>query len=252
MNGKALAAGAAMHAEDPKLAGFSEEGLAAAKHGPGDGIPPTPAHSAVWDIDAWIGITLHRAPIIDRHLSRIALGRYCEHGICAAALERRRAQYWKPGEMSQFPEPVEFPPDRSTLPVALRSFGGEWPDPLSSCPGYGPLTGEPIGLQFDDRFIPKLTAFTVTRNGMRVETCGIDSTSYTNANKFDEDWGRNCLEDDALIVLVPRVALEPGATYTVAVTVQGRSDPFPNLPNSPWAAFAGQTRTYTWSFSVGD
>jgi hypothetical protein len=253
MNRKALAVGAAMHTEDPELPGFSQEGLVAGQHPPGAVIPPSLPTSAVSNIDTWIAIPLHRTAILDPNLMRIALGRYCENGVCAAALSGDVQQSWKASELEQFPNPVEFPPDGTTLPHAFRMFGGEWPNPLSSCPGYGPLTGEPISLQFDNRFIPKLTAFTVTRNGTAVETCGIDSTSYTNANKFDEDWGRNCLTGDALIVLVPRVPLEPGASYTVAVTVQGRSHPYPNWPNSSgtWAAFAGQTRTYTWSFSVG-
>ncbi len=231
-----------MHTEDPKLPGFSSEGLAAAQHGAGDVSPPWLPESDASYIDAWMGGPLHRSAIIGRRLSRIALGRYCERGVCAAALS---GSAWKPIEMSQFPEPVEFPSDGSTLPVALRSFGGEWPNPLSSCPGYGPLTGEPISLVFDNQFSPKLTAFTVTRDGTPVETCGIDSTNYMNPNKFIEDWGRNCLS--IMIVLVPRVQLEPGASYSVAVTVQGRSGP---NSNGPWSAFASQTRTYTWSFSV--
>jgi len=41
---------------------------------------------------------------------------------------------------------VEFPPDGSTLAIAARN-NSEWPNPLTSCPGYVRPVGLPISLQ---------------------------------------------------------------------------------------------------------
>ncbi len=248
VNRKALAVGGAMHTEDPKLPGFSPEGLAAAQHGVGDVSPPgalAPKSDASY-IDAWVNAPLHRTPIIDRHLVRIALGRYCQHGVCAAALSCDFGPSWTASDVKDFPEPVEFPPDGATLPAALGTFFGEWPNPLSGCPGYGLPTGEPITLQFDSRFSPKLTGFTVTRNGIQVETCGIDSASYVNESESVQNIGRANMWDS--ILLIPREPLTPGAVYTVTVAVEGGP---PINPGMPLWRFVGQTRTYSWSFSVG-
>jgi hypothetical protein len=145
--------------------------------------------------------------------------------------------------LDHFPDPVEFPPAGTSLPPQLVIMGGEWPDPLSSCPGYVSPAGEAITLQFDSRFIPKLLAFSLMHDGNAVETCGYDSTSYVNADPFVQDWGRKAMTGNAEIVLVPRAPLAPGATYTVAINVEGQS-------NGPSSTFAGQTKRYTWSFSV--
>jgi len=246
INRRVLPIGAAMHTEDPKLLGFSQEGLAAAQHGVGDVSPPGPPESDALYIDGWVNAPFHRTPIIDRHLARIALGRYCEHGACAAALSCDFGPSWTASDINDFPEPVEFPPDGATLPAALREFFGEWPNPLSSCPGYGPPTGEPITLQFDSRFSPNLTGFAVAQNGTQVETCGIDSTNYVNESEFEQNRGRGALWDS--ILLIPRAPLTPGATYSVTVAVEG--GPPINLGMPLWR-FVHQTRTYTWSFSVG-
>ncbi|MGH7778725.1 MAG: FHA domain-containing protein [Candidatus Binataceae bacterium] len=254
MNRNALQVGAAMHTEDPKLPGYSREGLTAAQHAGGDVIPPGPQMSGAQEIDAWIGIPFHRASILNRYLLHVGLGNYCERGICAAVLGCEFQQFWSASEEKEFPQPVEFPSDGSTLPKELRTIGGEWPDPLSGCPGYSSPAGQAISLQFDNRFIPKLATFSIARDGVAsIETCGFDSTTYLNPDQFVQDWGRKVMTDDAEVVLVPRASLVPGATYSVTITVEGRHRPYPSWPtaNGPWSTFAGQSKTYTWSFSVG-
>ena len=255
-----LKVGAPMHNEDPNLPGFTPQGLAAATKYASDVIPPAPAKSTGEDIDAWVGIPFHRTIILERTASRVGFARYCapavgdsgDYIVCAAIFDvgPSAPQTMTPEHgkyLGDFPDPVEFPPDGARLPPQLAAMGGEWPDPLSSCPGYVPPAGQAISLQFDSRFVPKLLAFSVTQDGKTIETCGFDSTTYVNPDRFVQDWGRKVMTDSAEIVLVPRASLVPGATYRVAISVEGRRHPFGPSWSSP---FAGRRKRYVWSFSV--
>ena len=90
--------------------------------------------------------------------------------------------------------PIEFPPDGVT--VAIRSFENEWPNPLTSCPGYDPPSGLAITLQLGDWIATHLSQYSLARvnaDGTRaaVEACGIDSTGYSNHDANAQDLGRN-------------------------------------------------------------
>jgi uncharacterized protein YkwD len=238
--------GAEMHTEDPRSPNFTPEGLQAAKASDMDVwfMPPRPAGaieppglsdsdewsaqrapgSPAWSIDGWMSIPFHRMPILNPRLTSAGFGLYCESGACAAGLNLLNdAQR----ELTADAEsgPIEFPPDGAT--VAIRSFGNEWPDPRTNCPGYEPPSGLAITLQLGTWMDSHLGEYSVARehaDGSRtaVEACGFDSTSYSNPDRYSQELGRNVLKSYGTVVVIPRAPLEKGAKYAVSMSANGR------------------------------
>jgi len=182
------------------------------------------------------------------------LGAYCDPGQCAIVIAYRFAleksvrialydgpasdRLWNPGlglipmETGRLRTPVEFPPDGAT--VNLQSFAGEdFPDPLSSCPGYKTPTGTPISIQLGqgygtDDSLEVSSAF-VTRDGAEIETCLITSASYMGRDSSQTQAGKTGLATVGAAVILPREPLAPGQ-YKVALKEDGK--------------------LYDWSFTV--
>jgi hypothetical protein len=237
------------HYEDPSNPWYTPEGEKAALEGDHYGPGRGPLMSATSVIDGLVHGPFHRLGLVYRDLKAGAYAHYCESGVCAEVLvlESRLKDDPGPTWFGKFPDPLMFPSDGMTLPAKYRKLdSGEWPEPLS-CAGYKRPAGSPITLQFDARFVPKLLSFTLSCNGRAAQVCGYDSTDYANTDEGTQAWGRGVLKSYGGAVLIPRDPLKPGATCTVSVTAQAQRNPF-NWP-SP-SSFAGQIRTYTWSFSV--
>lgn len=219
-----------MHTEKPGAPGYSSGGLEAASasdvaqwagHG-------TVGFTPVEAIDGWMAIPFHRLPILSPRLKRAGYGQYCAHGICFAALNvLTDAERPQPIPIV-FKDPIQFPADGST--ISITSAGGEWPDPLSSCPGYTMPTGAPITLQLGSWYQPKMSAFSIKRDGVEVAACGFDANSYANPDSSVEQTGRGVLRDYGAVVVMPREPLVAGSTYSVSITADDRP--------------------YTWSFKV--
>ena len=131
--------GAEMHTEDPASANFTPEGLEAAKSSDMDvwsmrGVSNDGWGSPEWSIDGWMALPFHRMPILNPRLTTAGFGLYCESEACAAGLNLLKGSQGKMPAGAESSLPIEFPPDGGT--VALRSFENEWPNPLTSCPGY--------------------------------------------------------------------------------------------------------------------
>ena len=239
------------HHEEPSNPWYTPEGAKAAPNGNEYGPGPGPPKSPTYDIDGWMDGPFHRLGLIERDLTAAGYGHHCESGVCGEVLvlDSRSQAETDPTWFGEFPQPVMFPSNGATLPGGSSALiYGEWPEPLS-CPGYMRPAGYPITLQFDQRFVPKLVSFTLSCNGVPVSVCGYDSTGYINGDPATQAWGRDGLKGQGAIVLIPKKPLEPGATYTVSVAVQGQSNPWGWGSESP---LAGQMRRYEWSFSVGN
>ncbi len=222
--------GAEMHTEQAGAPGYSAAGLEAASASDvaqwaGHGAASFSAEQA---IDGWIAIPFHRLPILSPRLKRAGYGQYCSEGRCAAALNvLTGAERMRPIP-NLFKDPIQFPADGST--IALKTAGGEWPDPLSSCPGYALPTGPPITLQLGSWYQPKMSAFSIKRDGTEVAACGFDANSYANPDFAVQQTGRGVLRDYGAVVVIPREPLIAGSTYSVSITADGKP--------------------YTWSFKV--
>lgn len=218
------------HEEDPGNPWHTPEGAAAAASS--NLMASYDVNASDWEaINSWMQAPFHTVGILDPELLRTGFGSYREAGSgfqMAAALDVLRGLGGVPGEV-QFP--IFWPADGMT--TLLTSHLGEYPDPLTSCPGYTLPAGLPVILQLGDGGVtPNVTTHTFSQGSTPLEHCVFDETNYTNPDSGWQELGRGILDARDAIVLVPRQPLTPGAGYTVSITVNGQ--------------------TYTWTFSVGD
>jgi uncharacterized protein YkwD len=224
--------GAEMHTEDPGNPNFTPEGLDAAKSSDMDvwsmrGVSNDAGGwgSPAWSIDGWMSLPFHRMPILNPRLTSAGFGLDCESEACAAGLNLLKGSEGKMPARAAAALPIEFPPDGGS--VAIRSFENEWPNPLTSCPGYEAPSGLAITLQLGNWMDTHLGEYSVARvnpDGSRaaVEACGIDSTSYSNPDAYSQDLGRNVLKSYGTVVLIPRAPLGKGTKYAVSMTANGK------------------------------
>ncbi len=224
--------GAEMHTEDPAKPDFTPEGIEAAKSSDMDvwsmrGVSSADGGwgSPEWSIDGWMALPFHRMPILNPRLTSAGFGLYCESEACAAGLNLLKGSQGKMPAAAAASMPIEFPPDGGS--VAIRSFENEWPNPLTSCPGYAPPSGLAITLQLGDWMDTHLGEYSVAQvnaDGSRttIEACGIDSTSYSNPDAYSQELGRNVLKSYGTVVLIPRAPLDKGAKYAVHLSADGK------------------------------
>jgi len=217
-----IRSGAEMHTEKAGLPGYSEAGLKAASASDiaqwaGHGDVNFSPESA---IDGWMSIPFHRLPILSPRLKRAGFGQYCDDGKCAAALNVLTDSEPLHPVPTLLKYPIEFPPDGST--TRLKEAGSEWPDPLTSCPGYALPTGAPITLQLGAWYQPALSAYSLKRDGAEIEACGFDANSYANPDPGAQRTGSEALRDYGAVAIIPREPLAAGASYAVSMTVDGK------------------------------
>jgi len=117
---------------------------------------------------------------------------------------------------------VEFPSERAAAQAASYS-GEDIPDPLTSCPGYSAPTGAPIFLQLgapnEGESAVKVSEHSLSEDGVAMESCAIDATTYSNRDGSHQDQGRRRLGALGAAILLPRKPLKPGHSYSVSITV---------------------------------
>lgn len=225
---KGVNLGARMHTEDRTNRWYTEDGSAAAQASDVDEIwDPREKPKSSWALDNWIQVPFHRMPILNPRLHRVGYGAYCEGDVCVAALNVNGGTDPMPAMGQPFAVPVQYPPNGSAM--RAWTLDAEWPDPLTSCPGYGPQPGLPITLELGPRITPSVSAFSLTLNRTPVEACEFDANTYRNPDPHIQNLGRSLLSDFGGVVLIPRAPLIPG-TYFVSITTADR--------------------TYGWSFTI--
>ncbi|MGH7984933.1 MAG: CAP domain-containing protein [Candidatus Binataceae bacterium] len=212
------------HTENPSAPYYTAEGLKAAENSDlaeqnGEQI------SGEQSVDDWVRGPFHRLAILTPGLRQVGLGSYTQSGHEAIGLYLQSS----PDAPHWFREPVEFPPPDSIVPLAIYQ-AGEWPNPLTSCPGYVPPTGLPVTLQLGAWMPIQVTDHSFSQDGEALEHCVFDATSYTNADAATQNWARIGLKGNSAIVLIPRLPLTSGERYSVSITANGR--------------------VYAWSFAV--
>jgi hypothetical protein len=174
------------------------------------------------------------------------LGAYCDPGLCAIVITYRFAleksvrialydgpasdRLWNttlgliPMETGRLRAPVEFPPNGATVNLQ-SSTGGDYPDPLASCPGYKAPIGAPISIQLGQGYGPdgslEVSSDLVSRDGVEIETCLITAASYIGRNAEQTERGKARLVFAGAAVIVPRQPLTPG-NYRVALKEDGK------------------------------
>src|SRR6185295_14253810 len=124
--------------------------------------------------------------------------------------------------------PVFFPGNGQRMPYS-RYFGGEHPDPLTSCPDRA-FQGAPLMVQLAST--PKVSSVTVVKDGLRLDRCVFDETTYENDDADIRALGREVLAGRHAVVIMPREPLTAG-TYQVTLISGGETH--------TWA-FAGPAR----------
>ncbi|MFZ6029127.1 MAG: CAP domain-containing protein [Chloroflexota bacterium] len=219
------------HSEEPANPWYTPEGALAASKG--NVTVSSNVNRPDWDaIDSWMTGPFHAVGMVDPQLAQAGYGSYREADgdwQMAATLDVLRGLGSVPSSVAF---PVMWPGDGAT--VFLNAYrGGETPNPLSGCAGYTAPAGLPVILQIGSgSTTPAVTAHSVKRNGVDVEHCIFDETSYTNSDPNLQSLGRSVLGSRDAIVVIPREPLTPDAPYTFSVTANGN--------------------THTWSFSVAN
>ena len=233
--GKQIAAhmnlGPAMHFEDPSKPWYTAEGATAGRAGDIDEAwNPHGTLAPSWALDNWMQSPFHRFPILNPHLHSVGYGYMCEAGVCIASLNLNGDVDPIMSPPAPLAAPIEYPPNRTS--IDMNSFDGEWPDPLTSCPGYSLPTGYPISIQLGTLVNPGVSNYSLKRaspDPTTLEACVFDGSTYKNPDSGTQAMMRNQLINFGAIVMMPRAPLDPGS-YLVSITAGGHE--------------------YSWSFSV--
>ncbi len=223
--------GVQMHFEDSSKPSYTVEGAAAGRAGDVDEMwNPRGNATPSWAIDNWMQSPFHRLPILNPGLHTVGYGYYCENPVCIAALNLNSDVDPLSSAPAPSAAPIEYPPDGAT--IDMNSFDGEWPDPLTSCPGYSLPAGYPITIQLGAMVNPGIARVSFKRTTptpATLEACAFDGNTYSNPDSGTEKMARNQLISFGAIVIVPRTPLNRG-TYAISLVAGGHD--------------------YSWSFSV--
>jgi hypothetical protein len=218
------------HSEDPDKPWYTKDGDQAART---SNLVASHSHSAS-DQDAinlWMQAPFHSVGILDPELNTVGYGSFREEDggfQMGATLDVLRGLGELPTSVTY---PIVWPRDGSTVP--LTKHFTEYPSPLSSCAGYSTPVGLPIIIQIGPGDVtPKVTAHSFKQGSEPLEHCIFDETTYKNPESATQSLGRAILGSRDAIVLIPKYPLFPGSTYSVSVSVNGK--------------------TINWSFTVSD
>lgn len=202
------------HSEDPTKPGFTVEGnTAAASSNVAGGSETATARDMV---EMWMRGPFHALGILRPGLKRAGFGMAHDNsGLkTAAALDVIRGLE-APGTVDY---PISWPGNGTTQPIGSY-YGGEYPNPLSSC-GYTGTTGVPLIVQFARPV--DVSSFSLTdAQGNGLAACQYDGSNYRNPNADAQQLARLLLAGSNAAVVVPRAPLVPGNTYTFSVTSNG-------------------------------
>ena len=112
---------------------------------------------------------------------------------------------------------VVWPGDGTSVPL-FRFSGNEFPDPLTSCPGFTAPVGLPVYLR---RGVPTEVsrASMVDSTGVAQSLCILTAATYVNApDASAQALVRSLLEREGAVILVPKAPLTPGRSYAMDVT----------------------------------
>lgn len=217
-----------VHDEDPGWPWYTAEGDDA-----GNNSNVAAATSSTFPdsqaIDMWTEGPFHAAGLFRGGFLSTGYGahREADGGYqTGATLDIIRGLGTPPPEVSY---PIRWPGDGSVAPLRQYS-GGEYPDPLSSCPGYSTPTGLPVLIAIGSSGSGTLGSHSLLKDGVPSEHCVYDWTTYTNSNPSYQAQGRSVLAYEKVAVLIPRYPLTSGSTYTVSMQMG--------------------SQTHNWSFSA--
>jgi uncharacterized protein YkwD len=201
----------AAHDEDPRLPFYTDVGRGAAQRSNlafSSGIQNDPR----WAIDSWLQAPFHNAHNLNPVASTVRFGIYRGEGDgfrTTAVLEPSGGGYRGP--------PVTWPGPGQTVDVLRHT--GEWPSPLTSCPGYELPAGLPLLIFAGSADVPTVRGSTFMSEGVALEHCVFTGGTYENSHTYTRDVGRSVLNHHRAVVIVPKRPLRSGASYDVSVSL---------------------------------
>lgn len=208
------------HWQDPGNALYDPVGDLAARNGNIFATNQTTA-DFIWSINFWASAPFHLIPMLAPGLERVGYGDFIDSsgGVNMAAVLDVRSQRNRAADAVTYP--IMFPGNGSATWIVRHSMT-EWPDPLSSCPGFSRPTGAPIILQLGSgNMRPSVGHHVILVNGEPLQSCIFDETTYYNPNDYAEETGRKILDEQDAIVIIPRNPLIIEQLYTVQIEVNG-------------------------------
>ena len=195
-------------------------------------------------IDDWMTDPFQRLPMLDPDLRKIGLGIYREKTFTSIVLQVRTParpeearmgsaedyRLARPPAESSPKYPIMLPPAGSD--IGLVAFeGGGWPNLFTSCPGLGLPVGLPITLELGPSAQDQnIMRHSITTNQKPLEHCIFIPGTYVGMNDAQTLVGRQVLSTFGAVVLIPRLPLRAGNSYSVSVSTDRKE--------------------YQWSFSV--
>lgn len=120
------------------------------------------------------------------------------------------------------PKPVLFPAQGSI--TTLKSFGGENPNPLESCPGYGASAGLPIVAMLPSPPTQETSATLTLPSGSLLSDpgsiCVVTAATYFSSDLVYGPTGRSILQGANAVLIIPKAPLNPGL-HTVRLEAGG-------------------------------
>ncbi len=209
------------HKQDPSSPLFSAAGDQAARNG---NVFATSQLDAdyIWGVNFWASAPFHLVPMLEPRLERVGYGNYNEAGgdvAMAAVLDVRSERDTGTPSVTY---PLFFPKDGSTTWIGRHNLF-EWPDPLTSCPGYSRPSGPPLVVQLGDGdVVPSVGGQGLLMGDTPVDVCVFDETNYFNPDVWAQKTGRQILDNQDAIVMIPRQPLIAGQTYTAQIDANGQ------------------------------
>lgn len=201
-------------------------------------------------IDLWMSGPFHALGMIDPALGSAAFGSYYEpigkwkYGATLNVLDGR----------GTVPAGVTFPvmwPSGGSVVDLYAYTGIERPDPLAHT-GWSAPSGLPIVVQFGTGAkTPVVTASSFKENGIAKQHAVFTEATYSNPDASEQSRGRSVLNSRDAVVLVPRSPLQPAKTYSVSLSVDGKTyswsfaTPGALAPGADYDLVAGQSRYET-------
>lgn len=182
-------------------------------------------------VDVLFTVPFHAVGMLNPGQQSVGIGLYTQVLPAGQTSVRQAGGIRSYGSQSE--QPVTFPGEGQTT-VLLKYAGGEWPNPLTSCPGFNPAhTGLPLIVRSGVSGETTATEAQLTVDGTNVEVCAFGSTQYVNTVdapgsypdgiKPAQDVARSILRGYGAVVVIPKEPLTAGKTYQARVVINGQS-----------------------------
>jgi hypothetical protein len=182
--------------------------------------------------DILFGVPFHALGMIRENQQTVGIGYFSSFDSKYPSLAILGGGITSRGDGNAAQGTVTFPGNESTTDF-FQYYGGEWPNPLTSCPNFDPkTTGLPIVIRSPNAMNTTVSNAQLSVDGQPLELCAFGSTQYSNStdqpiNYPDgphsaEQIARDLLKGYGAAVLLPKAPFLPNKTYLVSLQLNGQ------------------------------